>query len=153
MLVGFTCGAFDLFHAGHNIFLRDCKTRCDKLIVGLHTNPTIDRPEKNIPIQTTFERYTQLINCKWVDEVIPYDTEKDLYNIIATTYIDIRFVGADYRDNTITAQKLCEKLGIQIQYMSRDHDFSSSELRKRLSDDSISIKPLVYFQPSKSSLF
>lgn len=152
MKIGFTCGAFDLLHAGHHIFLRDCKTRCDKLIVGLHTDPTIDRPNtKNRPIQTIYERYTQLINSKWVDEVIPYDTEVDLYNIIATTVMDIRFLGEDYRNKKVTAKELCDELGIKIMYVDRKHNYSSSELRKRLSNDSIAIEPLVFI-PTKSSL-
>ena len=153
MKVGFTCGAFDLFHAGHNIFLSDCKTKCDKLIVGLHTDPTIDRPEKNKPIQTTFERYTQLINCKWVDEVIPYDTEKDLYNILATANIDARFVGEDYVNKPITGEKLCKERGIEMFVVLRKHDYSSSELRKRLSDDSTPKWTSIYPPISKGSLF
>lgn len=135
-MIGFVCGAFDLFHAGHNILLRDCKSHCDKLIVGLHTDPTIDRKEKNKPIQSTFERWTQLINCKWVDEIIPYDTEQDLVNLIATTPLNIRFLGEDYLGKNATAKDLCEQLNIKIIYLKRRHTFSSSELRNRIANQS-----------------
>jgi len=132
LVVGFTCGAFDLFHAGHNIMLRDCKTSCDKLIVGLQTDPNIDRPNKNKPVQTIYERYTQLKNCRWVDEIIPYDTEADLLNLISTTPLDIRFLGEDYVGKTFTGQELCEKMRIRIAYLPRKHAFSSTELRERI---------------------
>lgn len=131
-LIGFTCGSFDLFHAGHNVMLRDCKTRCDKLIVGLQTDPTIDRPNKNKPIQTMYERYTQLINNKWVDQVIPYDTEADLINLLSTTPMDIRFLGEDYYNKKFTGDDLCEEMGVTLLYLPRKHNFSSSELRERL---------------------
>lgn len=131
-MIGFTCGAFDLFHAGHNVLLRDCKLHCDKLLVGLHTDPTIDRPKKNKPIQTIYERYVQLKNCKWVDDVIPYDTEADLLNLIATTPINIRFLGEDYLGKGVTGYELCEQLGVKTIYLKRRHNFSSSELRERI---------------------
>jgi glycerol-3-phosphate cytidylyltransferase len=131
-VIGFTCGAFDLFHAGHNIMLRDCKTRCDKLIIGLHTDPSIDRPEKNKPIQSIYERYIQLINNKWVDEVIPYDTEYDLLSLLSTTPIDVRFLGEDYIDKKFTGDDFCEEWGIKVLFLPRRHEFSSSELRERV---------------------
>jgi glycerol-3-phosphate cytidylyltransferase len=137
MIIGFTCGAFDLFHAGHNIFLRDAKRHCDHLIVGLHTDPTIDRPEKNKPIQTIYERYVQLKNCSWVDDIIPYDTEADLLNLLATNTINVRFLGSDYVDKTFTGDKLCEALNIRIIYLLRYHTFSSSELRSRIAHSSV----------------
>lgn len=153
MIIGFTCGAFDLLHAGHSVYLRDCRTKCDKLIVGLHTDPTIDRPEKNKPLQSIYERYTQLINCKWVDQIIPYDTEADLLNLMASTPIDVRFLGGDYADKSFTGEQLCQDMGIKVYTMPRKHNFSSSELRERLKNDSVAIEPIVYFQPSKGSLF
>jgi len=131
-VTGFTCGSFDLFHAGHNVMLRDCKTRCDKLVVGLQTDPSIDRKEKNKPIQTIYERYIQLINNKWVDEVIPYDTESDLLNLLVTTPIDVRFLGEDYFNKKFTGDILCEEMGIKILFLPRKHSFSSSELRERV---------------------
>ena len=146
MKIGFTCGAFDLFHAGHNIFLRDAKDHCDRLVVGLHTDPTIDRPNKNKPIQTIYERYVQLKNCTWVDDIIPYETEADLVNLIATNKIDVRFLGADYIGKRFTGDALCEHKGIEIVYLDRSHNFSSSELRKRIA------KETVQFIPTKGSL-
>jgi glycerol-3-phosphate cytidylyltransferase len=134
MTVGFTCGAFDLFHAGHNIFLRDAKKHCNHLIVGLHTDPTIDRPKKNKPIQTIYERYVQLKNCSWVDDIIPYDTENDLLNLLATNTIDVRFLGNDYLYTKFTGDQLCEILNIKTIYLNRYHNFSSSELRKRIAE-------------------
>lgn len=131
-IIGFTCGSFDLFHAGHNIMLRDCKTRCDKLVVGLHTNPNTSRPTKNIPLQTMYERYTQLKNCKWVDEIIPYDTEDDLMNLLSSTPMDVRFLGEDYIDKEFTGDNLCQEMGIKIIYLPRKHRFSSTELRERI---------------------
>lgn len=131
-VVGFTCGAFDLFHAGHNVLLRDCKPICDRLIVGLHTDPSIDRPKKNKPIQTIYERYTQLKNCRWVDEIIPYDTEDDLLNLIASTPMNVRFLGEDYVGKDFTGKELCDRMDVRIVYLPRKHTFSSTELRERI---------------------
>lgn len=133
MIVGFTCGAFDLLHAGHIAMLAECKKNCDKLIVGLHTDPTIDRSQKNKPIQSTFERFVQLSAVRYVDEIVPYDTEKDLCNILATmTKINRRFVGEEYRGMVITGDDICKLNNIEIVYTSRDHTYSSSELRNRI---------------------
>ena len=102
-------------------------------MVGFQVDPTIDRLfEKNKPVQTVYERFVQLKNCKWVDDIIPYDTEKDLVNLIATTPIDVRFLGEDYYEREFTADKLCEQMKISIIYLPRKHSFSSSELRGRL---------------------
>ena len=132
-VIGFTCGAFDLLHAGHSVFLRDCRRHCDQLVVGFQVDPTTDRLfEKNKPIQTVYERFIQLRNCKWVDDIIPYETEKDLVNLIATTPIDVRFLGEDYYEKEFTADKLCEQMKISIIYLPRKHSFSSSELRTRV---------------------
>ena len=128
MKIGFTCGAFDLLHAGHVIMLAEAKTQCDWLIVGLQTDPTIDRPNKNRPVQTTFERYTQLKGCRFVDEIVPYDTEDDLFNLLSTYNIDVRIVSDEYKDTIFTGKLL----GIDIYYNKRSHNFSSTELRKRL---------------------
>lgn len=133
MIVGFTCSAFDLLHPGHLAMLKECKDNCDYLIVGLHTDPSIDRPKaKNKPVQTVYERFAQLRACKYVDEVIPYETEYDLINLIAIENINIRFVGEEYSDTYLTAQDICDKRGIKIFYNSRKHKYSSSELRSRL---------------------
>lgn len=101
------------------------------LWVGLHTDPSIDRPEKNKPVQSTFERFMQLDACKYVDYVIPYDTEHDLTNLLATLDFNVRFLGSDYEGKNFTAKDLCEKRGIRIHYIPRLHDYSSTELRKR----------------------
>ena len=131
--IGFTCGAFDLLHVGHLHLLQYSKSMCDTLLVGLHTDPTIDRPNtKNKPVQSTFERYMQLSACKYVDSIIPYDTEHDLTNILATVDVKFRFVGSDYIGKPITASDLCQSLGIKVIYVPRYHDYSSTELRGRL---------------------
>lgn len=132
MIIGFTCGAFDLLHAGHAVYLKECKQHCDHLIVGLQSDPTIDRINKNRPIQSLFERHLQLINSKWVDEVIPYDTERDLENLLATIKINTRFVGEDYLGSPITGDVICNQLNIDIIYIKRRHTFSTSELRTRI---------------------
>jgi glycerol-3-phosphate cytidylyltransferase len=132
MITGFTCGAFDLLHTGHLFFLEQCKQECDFLIVGLHSDPTIDRPHKNKPIQTMFERYQQLMACRYVTNVIPYDTERDLSNMMSILPISIRFIGEDHIANEITGQDICDYLGISIRFVSRTHTYSSSELRRRL---------------------
>lgn len=128
MKIGFTCGAFDLLHPGHIFMLKEAKGQCDHLIVGLHSDPTIDRPEKNKPIQTLFERWTQLKGCKYVDEVVPYDTEADLYNILTTIKPDVRIIGADWEGKKYTGHDL----PIEVYFNKRNHNYSSSELRKRL---------------------
>ena len=130
--VGFTCGAFDLLHPGHLVMLKQCKDRCDWLIVGLHTDPSIDRPEKNKPIQTMYERWIQLNSCVYVDQIIPYDTEHDLFNMMATLDINIRFVGSDHRDSMITGDAICDVRKIAIVFNDRYHDYSSSYLRERI---------------------
>ena len=125
--VGFTCGAFDLLHAGHIVMLKEAKQNCSHLIVGLQTDPSIDRQEKNKPVQSVFERYVQLAAVKYVDEIIPYDTEQSLLDLLEATPIDLRFIGEDWSEKHFTGKGLHE-----IYYTSRAHSFSSSELRQRL---------------------
>jgi len=132
MKTGFTCSAFDLLHAGHIQMLRDAKTQCDYLICGLQTDPTIDRPEKNRPVQTVVERYAQLKAVKYVDEIIPYSTEDDLKDILTMYNINVRILGVEYKDKDFTGRDICNKRGIEIVYNGRDHSFSSSSLRKRV---------------------
>lgn len=132
MTTGITFSTFDLFHAGHVAMLREASRQCDYLIVGLQTDPTLDRPEKNRPIQSVFERYVQLEGCKYVDEIIPYSTEKDLEDILLTYEIDKRFIGEEYMDKDFTGKHLCVDNGIEIVYNSRQHTFSSSSLRDRI---------------------
>lgn len=132
MKVGFTCSTFDLLHAGHVQMLRDAKSVCDYLIVGLQTDPTIDRKEKNKPIQTIVERYVQLQAVKYVDEIISYSTEKDLEDILSMYQINIRIMGEEYRDKNFTGKDICQKRGIQFYFNKRDHRFSSTDLRSRV---------------------
>ena len=130
MKIGITFSAFDLLHAGHIKMLEDAKQHCDYLIVGLQTDPTIDRPEKNKPTQTVVERYIQLKGCKYVDEIVPYATEQDLEDILKSFRIDVRIIGIEYQDKNFTGRQYCEEKGIELHYNSRDHRFSSSGLRK-----------------------
>ena len=132
MIRGFTCGTFDLLHAGHIIMLRDCKDQCDFLIVGIQTDPTIDRKDKNKPVQSILERQIQVRACKYVDTTIVYETEEDLENILATMNLQKRFIGKDWECKKITGGEVCAKRGIEIIYTDRLHNWSSSELRKRI---------------------
>lgn len=132
--IGFTCSAFDLLHSGHIAMLREAKAQCDYLICGLQVDPSIDRSDKNSPVQTVVERYTQLSAVKYVDEIIPYVTEKDLTDILEMYKIDIRILGDEYKDKDFTGRELCDRLGIDLYFNRRNHRFSSSELRKRISE-------------------
>lgn len=132
MKIGFTCSAFDLLHAGHILMLEEAKSHCDYLIVGLQIDPSIDRPSKNKPIQSPEERLIQLGAVKYVDEIITYETEKDLLNILKVLRFDVRFLGEEYKNMRFTGDKVCEKRGIQIYYNKRKHKFSTSELRDRV---------------------
>ena len=131
--VGITFSTFDFFHAGHVKMLEEAKTVCDYLIVGLQLDPSLDRPEKNKPVQSVIERYIQVSSCKYVDEVVPYVTEKDLDEILRSFKIDVRIIGEEYQDKDFTGKVYCEQKGIALYYNSRDHDYSSSEIRKRVS--------------------
>ena len=132
--VGITFSAFDLLHAGHIKMLEEAKGKCDYLIIGLQTDPTLDRPEKNQPIQSVVERYIQLKGCKFVDEIVPYATEQDLEDILRSFEIDVRIVGDEYESRDFTGRKYCEENGIELYYNKRDHRFSSSGLRKEVAD-------------------
>ena len=134
MTVGFTCSAFDLLHAGHIQMLREAKEQCDYLICGLQVDPSLDRPEKNAPIQTVVERYAQLKAVSYVDEIIPYLTEADLCDILAMYHIDVRILGDEYKEKDFTGKDICKKRGIQLYFNKRDHRFSSSDLRKRVAE-------------------
>ena len=126
--VGFVCSAFDLFHAGHILMLKEAKTQCDYLIVGLQSDPTVDRDWKNKPVQTLFERFVQVSACKYVDEIVPYTTENELLDILRSYDIDVRIVGEEYLGKQFTG---CE-LDMKVYYNKRQHSFSSSELRSRV---------------------
>lgn len=134
MKIGFTCSTFDLFHAGHIMMLKEAKAQCDYLIVGLQTDPTIDRPQtKNKPIQSIFERFVQLQACKFVDEVVVYATEKDLRDILLSYPIDVRILGAEYKDKEFTGYNI----DMEYYFNNRKHSFSTTELRQRVIDAEI----------------
>ena len=133
-IVGFTASTFDLLHAGHVSMVREAKEQCDYLICGLQVDPSLDRPEKNKPVQSLVERYTQLAGVKYVDEIIPYQSEDDLIDILNMVNIDIRIIGAEYKDTSFTGRATCAKRGIEIYFNKRDHRFSTSDLRKRVTD-------------------
>lgn len=135
MRVGFTCSTFDLLHAGHVQMLREAKEQCDYLLVGLQMDPSVDRAEKNAPVQSIVERYTQLKGVRYVDEIIPYQTEADLEDILGMYHIDVRVLGEEYRDKTFTGRAICLKRGIELYYNKREHRFSTSDLRKRVCED------------------
>ena len=127
--VGIVASCFDLFHAGHVLMLMEAKDECDRLVVALQSDPSVDRPEKNKPVQALSERYIQLEACKYVDQIVPYDTEADLYNLLAGFDWDVRFLGADYFNR---ADFTGSDLDIPIHYCSRKHNYSSSGLRDRI---------------------
>lgn len=126
--VGFTCGAFDLLHAGHALMFKECKEHCDYLIVGLQHDPSVDRDYKNAPIQTIEERLIMLESIKYVDEIYQYKTEKDLYALLKSLTPDVRIVGYDWLGKKFTGHDL----PIHVVFNSRNHNFSSSELRNRV---------------------
>jgi glycerol-3-phosphate cytidylyltransferase len=128
MKVGFTCSCFDLFHAGHVMMLREAKSQCDYLLVGLQTDPTLDRPNKNKPVQSITERFIQLSACKYVDEIILYATEKDLVDVLNSFPIDVRILGEEYCDRPFTGGDI----EMEYYFNKRQHEFSTTELRNRI---------------------
>lgn len=136
-MIGFTSVVGDMMHAGHCLMIEECKRHCDYLYVGLISDPTIDRPEKNKPVQSLFERYTQLKSNKYVDEIIPLSGEADLELALKCLPIDIRFVGEDYYNKNFTGKDICKQRNIEIFYNSRMHGLSSTELRKRIENQKI----------------
>lgn len=130
--IGFTASTFDLLHAGHVAMLREAKTQCDYLICGLQVDPALDRLEKNKPIQTLPERYIQLSAVKYVDEIIPYETELDLKDLLQTLNINVRILGDEYRNLDFTGKEICQQRGIELYFNKRDHRFSSTNLRERV---------------------
>jgi glycerol-3-phosphate cytidylyltransferase len=132
MKIGITFSSFDLLHAGHIKMLEECKRNCDFLIVGLQTDPTLDRPNKNKPVQSMVERYIQLKACVFINEIIPYSTELELMEILQSFKIDIRFVGEDYLEKEFTGKQFCLDNNIEIYFNSRKHKFSTSGLREKI---------------------
>lgn len=129
-----TASTFDLLHAGHIAMLREAKSQCDYLICCLQIDPSVDREEKNKPIQTIVERYTQLAAVRYVDEIVVYATESDLLDITQMYPIDVRILGDEYKDKDFTGKDQCRKLGIELYFNSRNHRFSSSDLRRRVAE-------------------
>ena len=130
--IGITFSQFDLLHAGHIAMLSEAKNHCDYLICGIQNDSSTDRPEKNSPIQSIVERQISLSAVRFVDEIIVYNTEKDLEDILLTLPLDVRILGVEYMEKDFTGRAICEKRGIQLVFNSRDHSFSSSSLRKRV---------------------
>jgi glycerol-3-phosphate cytidylyltransferase len=130
--IGFTCSTFDLLHAGHITMLEEAKHHCDYLIVGLQNDPTEDRPEKNKPIQSIVERQIQLAAVKYVDEIVIYNTEQDLIDLLLTLPIEVRVLGDEYKNKEFTGKDIAKKRSSKIVYNGRDHSFSSTSLRKRV---------------------
>jgi len=132
--IGLTASTFDLLHAGHIEMLREAKAQCDYLICALQIDPSVDRPEKNSPVQTVVERYTQLEAVKFVDEIIPYLHETDLEDILQMRPITVRILGDEYRDKDFTGRDIFKSRDIDLYFNRRDHRFSSSGLRERVSN-------------------
>ncbi len=130
MKVGITFGVFDLLHAGHIMMLQEAKNNCDYLIVGLNTDPTYFDPNQAKPTQSIVERFIQLEGCRFVDEIIPYESEQDLQDLLQTLPIDIRIIGEEYKHLDFTGKEYCLREGIEIYYNKRSHRFSSSALRE-----------------------
>ena len=130
--IGITAGAFDLLHAGHSTMLAEAKQHCDYLIVALQNDPSVDRPEKNKPIQSIFERQLQLSATRFVDDIVVYNTEHDLLDVLKSLPIDVRIIGSDYLDKDFTGKDYCVDNDIEIVYNKRNHSFSTSELRTRV---------------------
>lgn len=133
--IGITFSTFDLLHAGHIAMLAEARNHCDYLIAGLQTDPTIDRPDtKNKPIQSIVERQIQLSACRYVDEVVVYQTEQDLLDLLLILPVDVRILGVEYKDKPFTGHAECITRNIELVYNGRDHSFSSSSLRKRVAE-------------------
>lgn len=140
--IGFTCSSFDLLHAGHYMMLEDSKNQCDYLVVGLQTDPTVDKAyrvatggkNKNMPVQSYEERLIQISGCKYVDLVVEYSTESDLMEMLQIIKPDIRMVGADWKGKPFTGHEL----SIPIHFNDRSHSYSTSNLRKRVYEAELS---------------
>lgn len=136
--IGITFSTFDLLHAGHIAMLSEAKNHCDYLIAGLQTDPTIDRPDtKNKPVQSIVERQIQLAACRYVDEVVVYQTEQDLIDLLLILPVDVRILGIEYENKDFSGRSECHKRGIEIVFNGRDHSFSSSSLRKRVAESQV----------------
>tara|TARA_B100000941_G_C28461634_1_gene531095 strand:- start:103 stop:558 length:456 start_codon:yes stop_codon:yes gene_type:complete len=136
--IGITCSTFDFLHAGHIVMLEEAKRHCDYLVAALQSDPTIDRPDtKNKPVQSIVERQIQLSAVKFVDEVVIYNTEQDLKDLLLTLPIDVRILGEEYKSKDFTGKQICKDRKIDIVYNKRDHSFSTSSLRQRTFNEEI----------------
>jgi glycerol-3-phosphate cytidylyltransferase len=132
MIVGFTCGTFDLVHTGHVLMLKEASEVCDFLIVGLHIDPSEEREWKNKPVQSIHERFIQLEAIKYVDYILPYHTEQDMWELLQILRVNVRIVGEEYKNKPLSGEHLHEELNINLHYNNRGHGFSSTELRDRV---------------------
>lgn len=148
MIVGFTCGSFDLLHAGHVLMLQEAKNHCDRLVVGLQSDPSIDRPEKNKPIMTLEERLIVLTSIKWVDDVCAYSTESELITLLKTLRPDVRIIGADWKGKHFTGFDL----PIRVVFNSRDHSYSTSSLRERVMNAELERRASASLSPYMESI-
>ena len=137
MKVGITCSTFDLLHAGHVAMLREAKSACDYLICALQVDPSVDRPEKNKPVQNIVERQAQLAAIKYVDEILVYSTEDELLDILGMYQIHVKIMGEEYMDKEFTGKDLCRQRDIEFYFNKRDHRFSTSDLRKRVVENTL----------------
>ena len=137
MKVGITCSTFDLLHSGHCAMLREAKTQCGYLICALQNDPSVDRPQKNKPVQNIVERQAQLAAIRYVDEILVYNTEDELRDILSMYQIDVKIMGEEYRDIDFTGKDICQKRGIEFYFNKRDHRFSTSDLRKRVEENTL----------------
>ena len=152
-IVGITASTFDLFHAGHIVMLEEAKKQCDFLIAAIQTDPTIDRPGiKNKPVQSIIERQIQVSACKYVDDVIVYNTEKELEDILLTFPIDVRIMGEEYSDRNYTGKEICEKRNIKIYFNKRDHYFSSTDLRTRVFEAELKRRGRIWDENTTSNV-
>lgn len=131
-IIGFTASTFDLLHAGHIAMLREAKEQCDYLVCALQVDPSIDRDHKKQPVQSLVERWTQLQGVRYVDEIIPYQTETDLEDILKMFNFDVRIIGSEYKNTTFTGRAICSARGVEIYFNKRDHRFSTTDLRERV---------------------
>jgi len=142
--IGITCSTFDFLHAGHVVMLEEAKRHCDYLIAALQVDPTIDRKGKNYPVQSIVERQIQLAGVKFVDDIVMYNTEKDLEDLFLTLPIDVRIIGNEYFGKNFTGKEICQQRDIEIIYNKRDHSFSTTDLRKRTVESALAPTP---YQP------
>jgi glycerol-3-phosphate cytidylyltransferase len=133
--IGLTLSTFDLLHAGHVAMLREAKTICDYLICGLQVDPSLDRDDKNAPVQTLVERYVQLAGVKYVDEIVCYQGENDVIDILEMFDINVKIMGEEYKNKDFTGKEVCRRKGIRLYFNKREHRFSSSDLRRRVAEN------------------